>query len=210
MAGLGAEPAKVRRSGGGRPALTQSDPTLLDDLRGLVESTTLGDPMRALMWVSKGHAKLALALADLGHSVSASRIPQLLERLGCRRHVNRKSLEGSHHVDRNAQFEHINAQVEAFQAADQPVISVDTKKKELIGLYKNAGSDYRLQGWPDQVNVHDFVDKDLGKAVPYGVYDIGANAGRLPARRVAVSIARRRAGAAAPRRFRLSGAARLC
>ena len=177
LAGLGAEPVKVRRSGGGRPALTQSDPTLLDDLRGLVESTTLGDPMRALMWVSKSHAKLALALRDLGHSVSASRIPRLLERLGYRRQVNRKSLEGGHHVDRNAQFEHINAQVEAFQAADQPVISVDTKKKELIGIYKNAGSDYRPQGCPDQVNVHDFVDKDLGKAVPYGVYDIGANAG---------------------------------
>ena len=122
LAGLGAEPVKVRRSGGGRPALTQSDPTLLDDLRGLVESTTLGDPMRALMWVSKSHAKLALALRDLGHSVSASRIPRLLERLGYRRQVNRKSLEGGHHVDRNAQFEHINAQVEAFQAADQPVI----------------------------------------------------------------------------------------
>ncbi len=177
LAGLGPEPAKVRRSGGGRPALTQSDPTLLGDLRGLVESTTLGDPMRALTWVSKSHAKLALALRDMGHSVSASRIPHLLERLGYRRQVNRKSLEGGHHVDRNAQFEHINAQVEAFQAAGQPVISVDTKKKELIGRYKNGGSDYRPQGCPDQVNVHDFVDENLGKAVPYGVYDVGANVG---------------------------------
>ena len=97
--------------------------------------------------------------------------PHLLERLGYRRQVNRKSLEGGHHVDRNAQFEHINAQVEAFQAAGQPVISVDTKKKELIGRYKNGGSDYRPQGCPDQVNVHDFVDENLGKAVPYGVYD---------------------------------------
>ena len=177
LAGLGPEPAKVRRSGGGRPALTQSDPTLLGDLRGLVELTTLGDPMRALTWVSKSHAKLALALRDMGHSVSASRIPHLLERLGYRRQVNRKSLEGGHHVDRNAQFEHINAQVEAFQAAGQPVISVDTKKKELIGRYKNGGSDYRPQGCPDQVNVHDFVDENLGKAVPYGVYDVGANVG---------------------------------
>ncbi len=177
LAGLGPEPAKVRRSGGERPALTQSDPTLLGDLRGLVESTTLGDPMRALTWVSKSHAKLALALRDMGHSVSASRIPHLLERLGYRRQVNRKSLEGGHHVDRNAQFEHINAQVEAFQAAGQPVISVDTKKKELIGRYKNGGSDYRPQGCPDQVNVHDFVDENLGKAVPYGVYDVGANVG---------------------------------
>ena len=101
----------------------------------------------------------------------------MLERLGYRRQVNRKSLEGGHHVDRNAQFEYINAQVGAFQAAGQPVISVDTKKKELIGPYKNGGSDYRPQGCPDEVNVHDFVDKELGKAIPYGVYDIGANAG---------------------------------
>ena len=169
--------SKVRRSGGGRPALTRADPTLLEDLRGLLESTTLGDPTRPLMWVSKSHAKLALALEGLGHRVSATRIPQLLERLGYRRQVNRKSLEGGHHVDRNAQFEYINAQVGAFQAAGQPVISVDTKKKELIGPYKNGGSDYRPQGCPDEVNVHDFVDKELGKAIPYGVYDIGANAG---------------------------------
>jgi hypothetical protein len=168
---------RVRRPGGGRPALTRTDPTLLEDLQGLLESTTLGDPMRALMWVSKSHAKLSLALRDIGHRVSASRIPQLLERLGYRRQVNRKSLEGGHHIDRNAQFEHINAQVEAFQAAGQPVISVDTKKKELIGPYKNGGSDYRPEGCPHEVNVHDFVDKQLGKAIPYGVYDIGANAG---------------------------------
>jgi hypothetical protein len=101
----------------------------------------------------------------------------LLERLGYRRQVNRKSLEGGHQIDRNAQFEHINAQVEAFQAAGQPVISVDTKKKELIGPYKNGGSDYRPEGCPHEVNVHDSVDKQLGKAIPYGVYDIGANAG---------------------------------
>ena len=174
---LGPAPSKVRRSGGGRPTLTQTDPTLLDDLRRLLESTTLGDPMRPLVWVSKSHEKLALALRDIGHRVSASRIPQLLDRLGYRRQVNRKSLEGGHHLDRNAQFEHINAQVTAFQAAGQPVISVDTKKKELIGPYKNAGSDYRPQGRPDEVNVHDFIDKELGKAIPYGVYDVGANAG---------------------------------
>ena len=132
--------------------------------------------MRPLLWVSKSHAKLAQAL-ERGHRVSASRIPQWLDRLGYRRQVNRKSLEGGHHVDRNAQFEHINAQVETFQAAGHPVISVDTKKKELIGPYKNAGSDYRPKGCPDKVNVHDFVDKELGKAIPYGVYDIGANVG---------------------------------
>ena len=174
---LGPAPSKVRRSGGGRPTLTQTDPTLLEDLRRLLESTTLGDPMRPLVWVSKSHEKLALALRDIGHRISASRIPQLLDRLGYRRQVNRKSLEGGRHLDRNAQFEHINAQVTAFQAAGQPVISVDTKKKELIGPYKNAGSDYRPQGRPDEVNVHDFIDKELGKAIPYGVYDVGANAG---------------------------------
>ena len=167
-------PSKVRRSGGGRPALTQTDPTLLEDLRAMLESTTLGDPMRPLFWVSKSHAKLAQALRERGHRVSASRIPQWLDRLGYRSQVNRKSLEGGHHVDRNAQFEHINTQVEAFQAAGDPVISVDTKKKELVGPYKNAGSDYRPKGCPDKVNVHDFVDKELGKAIPYGVYDIGA------------------------------------
>jgi hypothetical protein len=174
---IGPASPKVRRSGGGRPALTQTDPTLLQDLRGLLESTTLGDPMRPLLWVSKSHVKLALALRDMGHRVSASRIPQLLERVGYRRQVNRKSLEGGQHVDRNAQFEFINAQVEAFQAAGRPVISVDTKKKEPIGPYKNAGSDYRPKGRPDKVKVHDFVDKELGKVAPYGVYDIGANIG---------------------------------
>ena len=168
---------KIRRTGGGRLPLTRKDPTLLEDLRQLLEPATLGDPMRPLLWVSKSHAKFATALRDMGHRVSASRIPQLLERLGYRRQVNRKSKEGGRHPDRDAQFEHINAQVEAYQAAGQPVISVDTKKKELIGEYKNAGSDYRPQGIPIDVNVHDFVDKQLGKAIPYGVYDVGANAG---------------------------------
>ena len=168
---------KIRRAGGGRLPLTRKDPTLLEDLRRLLEPATLGDPMRPLLWVSKSHAKLAAALRDMGHRVSASRIPQLLERLGYRRQVNRKSKEGGRHPDRDAQFEHINAQVEAHQAAGQPVISVDTKKKELIGEYKNAGSDYQQQGRPLDVNVHDFIDKELGKAIPYGVYDIGANAG---------------------------------
>ena len=150
---------KIRRAGGGgRPPLTRKDPTLLEDLRKLLEPATLGDPMRPLLWVSKSHAKLAAALRDMGHRVSASRIPQLLERLGYRRQVNRKSKEGGPHPDRDAQFEHINAQVEAHQAAGQPAISVDTKKKELIGEYKNAGSDYQPQGIPIDVNVHDFTD----------------------------------------------------
>ncbi len=177
LAALDPAPPKIRRSGGGRPALTQIDPTLLEDLRGLLESTPLGDPMRPLRWVCKSHAKLAAALRGMGHRVSASRIPRLLDRLGYRRQVNRKSLEGGHHLDRNVQFEHTNTQVEAFQAAGQPVISVGAKKKELIGPYNNAGGDYRPKGRPDEVNVHDFVDKELGKAIPHGVYDIGANFG---------------------------------
>jgi hypothetical protein len=168
---------RVRRAGGGRPSLPQIDPTLLEDLQRLLEPATVGDPMRPLVWVSKSHAKLAAALRDMGHQVSAKRIPKLLERLHYRRQVNRKTKEGSHHLDRDAQFEHINKQVRTFQAAGQPVISVDTKKKELIGEYKNAGSDYRPEGCPDEVNVHDFVDKELGKAIPYGVYDIAADAG---------------------------------
>jgi hypothetical protein len=168
---------KVRRPGSGRHALTVTDPTLLEDLRRLLEPATMGDPMRPLLWVSKSHAKLAAALCALGHSIGKSSIPKVLGLLGYRRQVNRKTLEGGRHPDRDAQFEHINAAVMTAQAAGQPVISIDTKKKELIGPYKNGGSDYRPDGCPDQVKVHDFVDAELGKVVPYGVYDIAANAG---------------------------------
>jgi len=167
----------VRRSGSGRHALTVTDPTLLEDLRRLLEPATMGDPMRSLLWVSKSHAKLAAALCAMGHQIGKSSIPKLLSLLQYRRQVNRKTLEGSRNPDRDAQFEHINAEVIATQAAGQPVILIDTKKKELIGPYKNAGSDYRPEGCPDQVKVHDFVDDAFGKVVPYGVYDIAANAG---------------------------------
>jgi hypothetical protein len=170
-------PGVVRRPGSGRPALTAADPTLLEALRQLLEPATKGDPMRPLRWVSKSHAKLAAALCAMGHQVSKSTIPKLLEQLQYRRQVNRKTLESSSNPDRDAQFEHINAAVIAAQAAGQPVISIDTKKKEMIGPYKNPGSDYRPKGCPDQVKVHDFVDAELGKVVPYGVYDIAANAG---------------------------------
>ena len=167
----------VRRAGSGRQALTTADPTLLEDLRRLLEPATMGDPTRPLLWVSKSHAKLAAALRTIGHQLATSSIPKLLGELKYRRQVNRKTKEGSHNPDRNGQFEHINKQAVAFQAAHQPVISVDTKKKELIGDYKNPGSDYRPQGCPDAVNMHDFADKELGKVVPYGVYDIAADAG---------------------------------
>src|SRR5487761_2196290 len=177
LADPGSLSGEVRRPGGGRPALTETDPTLLEDLRQLVEPATMGDPMRPLLWVSKSRAKLAAALGSMGHKITANSIPKLLALLKYRRQVNRKTLEGSHNPDRNAQFDHITAAVIATQAAGQPVISIDTKKKELIGAYKNGGSDYRPEGCPDQVKVHDFVDEELGKAVPYGVYDIAANAG---------------------------------
>jgi Rhodopirellula transposase DDE domain len=167
----------VRRPGSGRRPLTDIDATLLQALRQLLEPATMGDPMRPLLWVSKSHVKLAAALCAMGHQIAKSSIPKLLSHLQYRRQVNRKTLEGSCNPDRDAQFEHINAAVVAAQAAGQPVISIDTKKKELIGPYKNAGSDYRPEGCPDEVKVHDFVDDELGKVVPYGVYDIVANAG---------------------------------
>jgi hypothetical protein len=170
-------PGVVRRPGSGRPALTETDPTLLENLSRLLEPATMGDPMRPLLWVSKSHAKLAEALCAMGHKIKKGSIPKLLGLLKYRRQVNRKTLAGGNHPDRDAQFEHINAAVIATQAAGQPVISIETKKKELIGPYKNGGSDYRPEGCPDKVNDHDFVDKGLGKAVPYGVYDIAANTG---------------------------------
>jgi hypothetical protein len=168
---------RVRRKGGGRRPLSEVDATLLEDLRRLVEPATLGSPTRPLLWVSKSCAKLSAALGRLGHKVSASSVRRLLPELGFSRQSNRKTDEGAHHVDRNAQFEHINTKVLAAQAAGQPVISVDTKKKEPLGNFKNAGSDWRPKGSPQHVNVHDFADKELGKAVPYGVYDVSANEG---------------------------------
>ncbi len=177
---LDAEPlakGKIRRSGGGRRAVAETDPELVPELKRLVEPAILGDPMRPLIWVSKSMDKLAETLTGMGHPIGADTVRKELVKLGFSRQHNRKADEGSKHPDRNAQFEHINTKVVAAQAAGQPVISVDTKKKELVGNYKNGGSDYRPKGDPQRVNVHDFVDKELGKAVPYGVYDVAANAG---------------------------------
>ena len=177
---LDAEPlakGKIRRSGGGRRAVAETDPELVPELKRLVEPAILGDPMRPLIWVSKSMDKLAETLTAMGHPISADTVRKELVKLGFSRQHNRKADEGSKHPDRNAQFEHINTKVVAAQAAGQPVISVDTKKKELVGNYKNGGSDYRPKGDPQRVNVHDFVDKELGKAVPYGIYDVAANAG---------------------------------
>jgi hypothetical protein len=139
---------RVRRTGSGRRRLTAKDPTLLEDLRRLVEPVTLGDPMRPLLWVSKSHVKLAKALQKMDHAVSPNTVRKLLHQLGYGRRANRKANDGRQHADRDAQFEHINTQVLAFQAEDQPVISVDTKKKELVGNYTNKGTDYRPEGQP--------------------------------------------------------------
>jgi len=177
---LDAEPlpkGRVRRAGGGRRALSQSDPGLLPALKRLVEPATLGDPMRPLIWVSKSLEKLAAALTEMGHPIGPDTVRKELVKLGFSRQSNRKADEGSHHLDRNAQFEYINTKVVAAQARQQPVISVDTKKKELIGNFRNGGTDYRPKGDPLRVSVHDFEDKKLGKVVPYGVYDVTANAG---------------------------------
>ena len=171
------QPGQVRREGGGPRPLTERDATLLLDLKRLVEPATLGDPIRPLLWVSKSLDKLTCALMGMGHAISPNSVRKLLTELGYSRQANRKADEGSHHPDRNAQFEYINAEVVAAQAAGQPVISVDTKKKELVGNYRNAGRDYRPKGDPKRVHVHDFEDKTLGKVTPYGVYDIAADAG---------------------------------
>ena len=168
---------RTRRKGGGPRPLAERDATLLQDLKRLVEPATLGDPMRPLLWVSKSLEKLACALTGMGHTISPNTVRKLLTGIGFSRQANRKADEGSSHPDRNAQFEYINAEVVAAQAAGEPVISVDTKKKELIGNYRNAGSDWRPKGNPRCVKVHDFEDKQLGKVAPYGVYDITADAG---------------------------------
>ena len=148
---LDAEPLakdRVRRAGGGRRAVAEVDPGLIPELKRLVEPATLGDPMRPLIWVSKSMDKLAETLTAMGHPISADTVRKELVKLGFSRQFNRKSHEGSNHPDRDAQFEHINAKVVAAQADHQPVISVDTKKKELVGNFKNGGSDWRPKGSP--------------------------------------------------------------
>jgi hypothetical protein len=168
---------RIRRPGSGRRRLTAKEPTLLEDLRRLVEPVTLGDPMRPLLWVSKSHVKLAKALQRMGHTLSPNTVRTLLRQLGYGRRANRKANDGRQHADRDAQFEHINAQVLAFQADDQPVISVDTTKKELVGNVTNTGTAYRPEGQPRRTEVHDVENKELGKVVPDGVDDLANNSG---------------------------------
>jgi DNA-binding phage protein len=168
---------RVRRSGGGSKPATETQPGLVAALEALVQSSIRGDPEAPLRWVSKSQRHLSAALAQQGFTAGQKLVGRLLVKLEFSLQANRKTREGTQHPDRNAQFEHINAAVLAFQAAGEPVISVDTKKKELVGDFKNAGRELRPKGQPEPVRVHDFAIPELGKAVPYGVYDIAANAG---------------------------------
>jgi len=166
---------RIRRPGGGRKHLTDNDPTLQHDLELLVDPVTRGDPESPLRWTTKSKAKLAAELRAQGHEVSATTVGRLLRKMKYSVQALRKEKEGDQHPDRNAQFEHINEQVKAFQERGQPVASVDTKKKELIGEYKNGGEEWQPTGEPELVDVHDFPDPVLGKAIPYGVYDLARN-----------------------------------
>jgi hypothetical protein len=168
---------RVRRRGGGSKQATETQPGLLEALNDLVQSSIRGDPEAVLLWVSKSQRHLSAALAKQGFIAGQKLVGRLLKRLGFSLQANHKTREGASHPDRNAQFEHINAEVKAFQAAGQPVISVDTKKKEPVGDFKNGGRELRPKGRPEPVRVHDFIIPELGKAVPYGVYDVAANAG---------------------------------
>jgi hypothetical protein len=168
---------RVRRSGGGRKTLISASPSLLGDLLALVEPTERGDPMSPLRWTCKGTRRLAKELTAMGHKISRTVVGELLNAQKFSLQGNRKTLEGGQSPDRDAQFLHINDRVTHALAEKQPVISVDTKKKELVGDFKNNGREWRPQGSPEAVRVHDFVIPELGRAVPYGVYDIAANAG---------------------------------
>jgi transposase len=173
-----AEPLRrVRAPGGGRKKLTETDPELAAQLSALVDPETRGDPMSLLVWTSKSTKNLAGALTERGHPVSDRTVARMLRAQGFSLQANTKVTEGRQHEDRDAQFRYLAAQVVQFAGAGQPVISVDAKKKELVGAFKNGGREYQPVGHPEQVNVHDFPDKELGKAIPYGIYDVSANTG---------------------------------
>lgn len=167
----------VRRAGGGRKALKEKDPTLLKDLDNLLDPVTRGDPMNPLRWTSKSTAKLAAELQKKGHKITQRSVWALLDELNYSMQSNRKSNEGVSHPDRDRQFRFVEKSVKAFLKRNQPVISVDTKKKEMIGEYKNNGHEWLPKKNPIKVKTHDFIDKKLGKVSPYGVYDIGRNNG---------------------------------
>jgi len=175
--GDGSGKRRIRAKGGGRKKLSDKDATLLRDLDALVEPTARGDPMSPLRWTCKSTPRLAQDLAKLGHEVSQRSVCDLLAQLNYSLQSTRKTREGGQHADRDAQFHHIASMAAQYQAAGDPVISVDTKKKELIGDFKNGGREWRPKGDPEPVRVHDFIDPELGKVAPYGVYDIATNQG---------------------------------
>jgi transposase len=168
---------RIRKEGGGRKKLTQQEPKLLSALEALVEPTTRGDPESALRWTCRSTRQLAAALKAQGYRIGHQTVASLLDDLGYSLQGNQKTTEGSSHPDRDAQFKYIQRRVEEFQSRGQPVVSVDTKKKEHVGDFKNNGKEWRPKGNPERVRVYDFVDKTLGKANPYGVYDTTANVG---------------------------------
>ena len=168
---------RVRRKGGGRKLALKTQPGLLAALEDIVQSAIRGDPEATLVWVSRSQRHLAKALEERGFAASQKLVGRLLRRLGFSLQANSKTREGASHPDRNAQFEHINAKVKSFLAAGQPAISVDTKKKELVGDFKNAGRELRRKGDPEPVRVHDFAIPEKGKAAPYGIYDMADNSG---------------------------------
>ena len=170
-------PERVRRPGGGRKSTSELDPTLKQDLESLIEPGTRGDPESPLRWTCKSVRKLAAELQEKGHRISHTAVAALLHDLGYSLQANRKVREGSGHPDRNAQFEKIDRQVRHRISRQQPVISVDCKKKELVGDFKNGGREWRPKGQPEEVRVHDFKIEELGKAIPYGVYDLQRNTG---------------------------------
>ncbi len=167
----------VRRQGGGRKPITSSDPTLLEDLERLVDPVTRGDPESPLRWTTKSTTNLANELQGMGHQVSQRTVCRLLWELGYSLQSNRKTHEGKNHPDRDAQFQQISQTVEHFQQRQQPVISVDAKKQELIGDYKQTSVEWEPKGDPTPVKMHDFVDKQLGKVIPYGIYDLSLDQG---------------------------------
>ena len=168
---------RIRKRGGGAKSISNKTPEVLQALETLIEPETKGDPQGPLRWTNKGIRKITFELRKRGFEVSHSTVSKLLKQSGYSLQLNRKDKEGNSVPDRNEQFQYINDQAKAFLEAGEPVISVDTKKKELIGEYKNGGREYRKKGDPLKVNVHDFPDKEEGKVAPYGVYDIGKNKG---------------------------------
>ena len=168
---------RSRKAGGGRKPLTFHNPDLLKALEKLVEPTTRGDPESPLRWTCKSTRLLAEELQRQGYGIGDRKVADLLHHLGYSLQANAKTLEGGHHPDRNAQFEYVNAQTKKFLEQGLPVISVDTKKKELVGNYSNHGQEWRPPGEPEPTLLHDFPDKELGKVIPYGIYDVGRNQG---------------------------------